>query len=87
MFIIYKSGIGAGHSDASWNRELSRNLGISTVPTIVGIINEKVYYFRGEYTLKNMKEFVRRLIPSKLIIEVRGRFFSTITFLKANKNF
>jgi DnaJ homolog subfamily C member 16 len=31
-------GFGAGHSDASWNRELAKVLGINTVPSICGIL-------------------------------------------------
>lgn len=69
-------GFGAGHSDASWNRELSKTLGISTVPSIVGIVNFKVYHFSGEYNLKNLREFVRKLIPAKLITEVNYQNFN-----------
>lgn len=73
---IKNIGFGAGHSDASWNRELSKTLGISTVPSIVGIINYKVYHFHGDYTLKNLREFVRKLIPSKLVTEVIKKNFN-----------
>jgi hypothetical protein len=69
-------GFGAGHSDASWNRELSKVLGINTVPSIVGVINGRVYHFRGEYTLKNLREFVRRLTPAKLMVEVDQASFN-----------
>ncbi len=73
---IKSVGFGAGHSDASWNRELSKVLGINTVPSIVGIINRRVYHFRGEYTLKNLREFVRRLTPAKLMIQVDQSSFN-----------
>lgn len=68
--IVSLLGFGAGHSDGSWNRELSRILGINTVPSVVGIINGRVHHFSGEYTLKNLKEFVRKLIPVKTVVEV-----------------
>ena len=67
---IKNIGFGAGHSDASWNRELAKTLGISTVPSIVGIIDGRIVHFRGEYTVKNLREFARRLIPQKLVYEV-----------------
>lgn len=73
---IKNIGIGAGHSDASWNRELSKALGISTVPSIAGIVNGRVYHFRGEYTLKNLREFVRGLIPSSLVTELAMENFN-----------
>ena len=60
-------GFGAGHSDASWNRELAKVLGITTVPSIVGVLDGKIFRFRGEYTVKNLREFARRLIPQKLV--------------------
>lgn len=63
-------GFGFGHSDASWNRELTRNLGISQVPSIVGIVNGRVHHFRGEFNLKNLRDFVRKLMPSKIVSEV-----------------
>ena len=66
---IKNIGFGAGHSDASWNRELAKTLGISTVPSIVGIIDGRIVHFRGEYTVKNLREFARRLIPQKLVSE------------------
>ena len=65
-----KLGFGVGHSDASWNRELSRNLGINQVPSIVGIINGRIHHFRGEFSLKNLREFARKLMPPKVVIEV-----------------
>ena len=67
---IKNIGFGAGHSDASWNRELAKALGINTVPSIAGIINGRIYHFRGEYTLKNLREFVRGIIPSNLVTEL-----------------
>ena len=68
---IKSIGFGAGHSDASWNRELAKVLGISTVPSIVGVIDGRIVHFRGEYTLKNMREFARRHIPQKLVTELK----------------
>ena len=69
-------GIGAGHLDASWNRELVKYFGISTVPSIEGVINGKVFHFRGDFSLKSLREFVRKLIPAKLIAEVTKRDFN-----------
>jgi len=63
-------GFGAGHSDASWNRELAKVLGINTVPSIVGIIDGRIVHFRGEYNVKNLREFARRLIPHKVVTEL-----------------
>lgn len=77
---IKNIGFGAGHSDASWNRELSKMLGISSVPSIVGVINFKVYHFHGEFTIKNLREFVRKLIPTKLITEVFRCFFLQVFY-------
>ena len=86
---IKNIGFGAGHSDASWNRELSKMLGISTVPSIVGVINFKIYHFNGEFTIKNLREFVRKLIPNKLITEVNKNNFNQtlIDTLDQNKVF
>ena len=65
-----KQGFGAGHSDASWNRELSRVLGINTVPSIVGVVNGRVHHFRGELTIKVLREFARKLITARTVSEV-----------------
>lgn len=83
---IKSIGFGAGHSDASWNRELSKALSINTVPSIVGIINGRVYHFRGEYTLKNLREFVRNLMPSKLMLEVQQYNFNQTLYESIEEN-
>lgn len=83
---IKNIGFGAGHSDASWNRELSKILGINTVPSIVGIINGRLYHFRGEYTIKNLREFVRKLIPSKLMLEVDQLNFNKTLYSSIEEN-
>lgn len=70
-------GIGYGHLDASWNRELSRNLGINNVPSIVAIVNRKVFHFNGDYQLKAFREFVRNIFPSNLVTEVSNLFVFT----------
>ena len=77
---IKNIGFGAGHSDASWNRELAKVLGINTVPSMVGIIDGRIVHFRGEYNVKNLREFARRLIPQKIVTELRdlNAFNSTL---------
>lgn len=45
-------------------------LGISNVPSIVGIINGRIHHFRGEFNIKNLRDFVRKLIPTKTVTEV-----------------
>jgi hypothetical protein len=86
---IKKLGFGTGHSEASWNRELSRTLGLRSVPSLVGIVNGAVHHFSGEYTIKNLREFVRKLIPARLITPVnRDNFNSTMQdALSENKVF
>lgn len=69
-------GFGVGHSDASWNRELNKLLDVSKVPTIVAVINGRIRHFRGDYNLKEIREFVRRLLPSKLITQVNQLNFN-----------
>lgn len=83
---IKNIGFGAGHSDASWNRGLSKALGINTVPSIVGVINGRVYHFRGEYTIKNLRDFVRKLIPSKLMIEADQYNFNRTIYESMEEN-
>lgn len=75
------TGFGAGHSDASWNRELARILGISTVPSIVGIVNGRVYHFHGsDFTTKQLREFARKLIPARTVALVnQDNINSTLT--------
>lgn len=63
-------GFGVGHSDASWNRELNKLLEVRKVPTIVAVINGRVRHFRGDYNLKEIRSFVRHLLPSRLITQV-----------------
>ncbi|RNA15524.1 dnaJ -like protein [Brachionus plicatilis] len=63
-------GFGVGHSDASWNRELNKLLEVRKVPTIVAVINGRVRHFRGDYNLREIREFVRNLLPSRLITQV-----------------
>lgn len=75
---IKTTGFGAGHSDASWNRELAKVLGITTVPSIVGIIDGRIVHFRGgDYTLKNLREFARRLVPPKLVTDISNYDLNT----------
>lgn len=73
---IKNIGFGAGHSDASWNRELSRMLGISTVPSVVGIVNGRVHHFRGDFSLKGLREFARKLIPARTVAELTRDTFN-----------
>jgi hypothetical protein len=35
-----------------------------------GIINGRIVHFRGEYNVKNLREFARRLIPQKIVTEL-----------------
>jgi hypothetical protein len=89
---VKKFGFGVSHSEASWNRELSRTLGINTVPYVVGILNGKVFHFRNEFTMKNLRDFVRKMLPSNLIVEDLNNeksFNSTLhdTILYENKAF
>ena len=59
---IKNAGFGVGHADASWNREMAKNLGITSVPSIVGVVNGRTRRFRGEFTLRNLREFARQLV-------------------------
>ncbi len=56
--------------DASWNRELARTLGIKNVPSIVVVINRKVFHFNGDFQMKSLREFVRQIFPKNLVNEV-----------------
>ena len=49
---------------------MSKTLGINQVPSIVGVINGRIHHFRDDFTLKDLREFVRKLIPSRIAQEV-----------------
>ena len=74
--------------DASWNRELARNLAINSVPSIVAVINRKVFHFNGEFHLKSLREFVRNIFPNNLVAEVNQVFiFNTNKRMQCVLNF
>ncbi|CAF0926373.1 unnamed protein product, partial [Brachionus calyciflorus] len=79
-------GFGVGHSDASWNRELSKLLEIRTVPSIVAVINGRISHFRGDYNLKELREFIRSLLPSRLVTEINQNNFNTTLKNALNDN-
>ncbi len=64
------SDIGAGHLDASRNEEWARILGINDTPSLIAVINRTIFHYDGEFRLKPMREFVRKIFPSNLLIEV-----------------
>lgn len=64
-FCIIDFGIGT--FNAELDTALTNRVGITSVPTIVMVINKKLKYLSDEYTQTNMREFIRKNLPHKLI--------------------
>lgn len=68
---MHNPGVGVGSVNIDSDRRLASVLGIRHRPAIAGIINGQVTdYGQGTVTLKAMRDFVDRLLPSSLIQEV-----------------
>ncbi|XP_030835079.1 dnaJ homolog subfamily C member 16-like isoform X1 [Strongylocentrotus purpuratus] len=81
-------GVGVGSVNIDSDRRLASVLGIRHRPAIAGIINGQVTdYGQGSVTLKAMRDFVDRLLPSSLIQEVHNNNYEDFfaNFYNENK--
>jgi len=56
--------------NAQLDSVMSRKLRLSTVPAVVGVIDGKLQWFDGHFSVQRLRDFVRGLYPSDLIQEV-----------------
>lgn len=50
--------------------DLTSHLRITSVPTIVGVINERITFFKGPVSIQSLREFARYLFPSNFMTKV-----------------
>lgn len=68
MFTLSSLGIGTGEFNIHDER-LSRELGVSNIPSLCMVVRGRVYHFGGDdFSEVNIKEFVRKAIPIKRFI-------------------
>lgn len=49
---------------------LAKKLRVSSVPSVVGLINGKPQWYSKQFNIQNLRDFVRSLFPEDLIMEV-----------------
>lgn len=64
--------MGVGVFNPQLDQPLSRKLRVSSVPAVVAVRDGKVQWFKNHFTHANLREFIRSLYPSDLIVEVGG---------------
>ena len=64
--------MGVGSLHAQMERGLSSKLRINSVPSIVAIIHGKPAFYSGKVVLQDLRDFVRSLLPSDTVMEVRA---------------
>ncbi|KAK3104728.1 hypothetical protein FSP39_008781 [Pinctada imbricata] len=70
-------GIGIGTFHANYRRSLTSELRIHQIPSISAVINGRVTYFKGQASLSNLREFVRKLFPDKLVLKIDNTNINT----------
>jgi len=63
-------GVGAGVINAQLDSVMSRKLRLSTVPSVVAVVDSKLHWFDRQFSVQHLREFVRGLHPHDLIQEV-----------------
>ena len=64
------TGICAATLHARQAENLATRLKINSVPAILGVIDERVSYFKGPVSLHSLHEFTRNLFPNNFIAKV-----------------
>ena len=74
-------GISTGEFNVNDER-LSHQLGIFTVPSLCAISQGRVYHFnKREFSEKNIKEFIRKLMPTKRFVPTVCRKIEQFHFI------
>jgi len=60
--------VGSFHAGRSGG--LASAVQVSTVPAIVGVINERLYHYKGTVSINSLIEFARGLFPTNFITKV-----------------
>ena len=71
-----------GTVDSSYQPKVTRYCGIHRVPTIVGVVSGRVMHYGGHaLNSRNIKEFIRTIIPSGLAptVSAHGEELKTLT--------
>lgn len=63
-------GIGIGTVHAAMNPAMVSELRLTNVPSIVGIINGRLSFFKGDVSMHHLRDFVRNLFPSNTVTQV-----------------
>ncbi|KAH3827046.1 hypothetical protein DPMN_128974 [Dreissena polymorpha] len=63
-------GLCAAAFHAGQSQDLTSHLRISSVPSIVGVVNDRVSFFKGQVNLPALHDFTRGLFPTNFITKV-----------------
>lgn len=74
-------GVGIGVIDSGYERHLLNHLRVYQHPTIVGVVNGRVSFFKNVVVRDNLRQFVENLLPSKLLDQVTNKNY--VQFLSA----
>ncbi|XP_036111888.1 dnaJ homolog subfamily C member 16 isoform X2 [Molossus molossus] len=66
-------GVGIGVVHAGYERRLAHHLGAHSTPSILGIINGKIFFFHNAVVRENLRQFVESLLPGNLVEKVTNK--------------
>ncbi|XP_072101309.1 dnaJ homolog subfamily C member 16 isoform X1 [Mobula birostris] len=66
-------GVGIGVIDSGYERQLLNQIGVYQHPTIVGVINGRVSFFKNAVVQENLRQFVENLLSNKLLDLITDR--------------
>ena len=67
---LKRLGAGVGIINANRSPQLSDQLGVARVPTVIGILGGETVHFSGRFSVQNLKDFVNGIFPSDLVHKV-----------------
>ena len=59
---------------------LAAKLRVSQVPSIVGVMGERLSYYRGPVSIQGLREFIRNIFPTHFVTKVSMCFICHIFY-------
>lgn len=67
------SGVAVYTVDTTFTSRIASGLGVSRIPTVVGLYKERTYHFKGRISKDELKNFVNSFLPTDVITKVNAR--------------
>nr|XP_039266564.1 dnaJ homolog subfamily C member 16-like [Styela clava] len=67
---IENLGVAVYTVDTTFTSRIAVSLGVTRVPTIIGMYKEKIYYFKGQISREELKFFINSFLPSNLVTPI-----------------